>query len=194
MIFLSLLTVTSDAFVLLHCRSILCEVVCKMIVIVNNTNCSISTSVFSETWLSFSGSPFRHCCIYISLSSLFTLNSWQIHLPSIYLHPLLLHVITRHNFFSACVPLLYSLSDRQGDIALWGLVDFKCCTSGVVVKYCIIASVWTHFPVQCIQYVCIYSTCVLVHSSTFGNICSLLGVFGVTFHSFSDCRFYPIDI
>lgn len=33
----------------------------------------------------------------------------------------------------------------------------------------------------------------VMHSCTFGNMVSLVGVHGLTFYSFSDCRFYPIS-
>lgn len=109
---------------------------------VDNKNTKMAVSV------SFFDSPFLLGCIYISLCSVFTLTSWQIHLPPIYLHPLLLHFITRHNFFSARDSLRSPPRwQPTGDITLWWLVDFKCCMTGVVLKYCIIAGVWAYYSV-----------------------------------------------
>ena len=75
------------------------------------------SSVFSVAGLSFYSSLLH---LHLSLCSLFTLTR-QIHLPSIYLHPLLLHFITRHNSLSAGVSLLSSssLGDRQQELWLY---------------------------------------------------------------------------
>ncbi len=116
-----------DIFILSLCSMTLllvclicCEVVFEMIVTVNNKNSTFSISVFlGDLAVLFPKNPFLLYCIYISLGSLFTLTSRQINLPPIYLHPPLLHFITRHNFFSASVSLLSSLSDRRQEIWLY---------------------------------------------------------------------------
>ena len=104
--------------------------------------------------------------------------------PSIYLHPLLLRFITRHNFLCAAAPpppppLLSSLPVT--DSRRYSSVMAKCCMTGAVLKYCTIAGVW-----NCLWCVCA-CVCVCAHRAVY------LVCWGLTFYSFGDIRFDPID-
>lgn len=119
------------------------------------------------TWLSLSDSLLFFRATFTSLSApCLSRAPGRFISASIYLHPILLHFITRHNFFSARVSLLSpSRWQATGDIALWWPVDFKCGVTGAAVKYCIIAvesstvhmcvcvGGWSHTSVRTWEYV-----------------------------------------